>query len=348
MLESAGVLARMNATAPLVEIEHLTKVFPVKTRAFGSPSHLSAVDDVSLTIERGETLGLVGESGSGKTTLARLALRLLPLTSGAIRIGGLDVHAADKRRLRDLRRRAQIVFQDPYSSLDPRMSVGSIVAEGLRGLTRAERDVRVSELLDRVGLPPAFARRHPHQLSGGQRQRVSIARALAIGPEFLVLDEPVSALDVSVQSQVLNVLSDLQSSLRLTYLFISHDLTVVRHLADRIAVMYLGKLVELAPADELFESPRHPYTKALLSAMPMLDKAERRERIILKGDIPSPIDPPPQCRFAARCFRQTEICWKSVPPLESRGADHLAACFHPLPPGSGVEPADPVVSNGGP
>src|SRR5439155_532039 len=243
----------------------------------------------------------------------------------------------------DVRRRAQIVFQDPYSSLDPRMSVGSIVAEGLRGLTRAERDVRVSELLDRVGLPPAFARRHPHQLSGGQRQRVSIARALAIGPEFLVLDEPVSALDVSVQSQVLNVLSDLQSSLRLTYLFISHDLTVVRHLADRIAVMYLGKLVELAPADELFESPRHPYTKALLSAMPMLDKAERRERIILKGDIPSPIDPPPQCRFAARCFRQTEICWQSVPPLESRGADHLAACFHPLPPGSGEEPPDPVV-----
>ena len=338
----------MSTAAPLVEVEHLTKVFPVKKGAFGSGhSLLSAVDDVSLTIDRGETLGLVGESGSGKTTLARLVLRLLPVTSGAIRIDGLDVHGADKRRLRELRRRAQIVFQDPYSSLDPRMSVGSIVAEGLRGLTRAERDRRVSELLDRVGLPSGFARRHPHQLSGGQRQRVSIARSLAIGPEFLVLDEPVSALDVSVQSQVLNVLSDLQASLDLTYLFISHDLTVVRHLADRIAVMYLGKLVELAPADVLFESPRHPYTQALLSAMPMLDRAERRKRIILTGDIPSPIDPPEQCRFAPRCFRHTETCWKSVPPLESRGPDHFVACFNPLPPGSGVEPAPPVDSSGG-
>jgi oligopeptide transport system ATP-binding protein len=339
----------MSGASPLVEVEHLTKVFPVKKGAFGGGhSLLSAVDDVSLTIGKGETLGLVGESGSGKTTLARLVLRLLPLTSGAIRIGGLDVHGSDRRRLRDLRRRAQIVFQDPYSSLDPRMSVGSIVAEGLRGLTRGERDLKVSELLDRVGLPPAFARRHPHQLSGGQRQRVSIARALAIGPEFLVLDEPFSALDVSVQSQVLNVLSDLQSSLGLTYLFISHDLTVVRHLADRIAVMYLGKLVELAPADDLFESPRHPYTKALLSAMPMLDKADRRERIILTGDIPSPIDPPPQCRFAPRCFRHIELCWQSVPPLESRGAEHFAACFNPLPPDSAIEPAQPVVSSGGP
>jgi oligopeptide/dipeptide ABC transporter ATP-binding protein len=338
----------VSSAAPLVEVERLTKVFPVKKGAFGGKErHLSAVDDVSLTIDRGETLGLVGESGSGKTTLARLVLRLLPVTSGAIRIGGLDVHGADRRRLRDLRRRAQIVFQDPYSSLDPRMSVGSIVAEGLYDLTRAERDRRVSELLDRVGLPSGFARRHPHQLSGGQRQRVSIARALAIGPEFLVLDEPVSALDVSVQSQVLNVLSDLQASLGLTYLFISHDLTVVRHLADRIAVMYLGKLVELAPADELFESPRHPYTQALLSAMPMLDRAERRERIILTGDIPSPIDPPEQCRFAPRCFRHVETCWQSVPPLESRGRDHLAACFNPLPTGSGVEPVPPADSSGG-
>jgi oligopeptide transport system ATP-binding protein len=226
------------------------------------------------------------------------------------------------------------------------MSVGSIVSEGLQGVGRAERDRRVGELLERVGLPPAFARRHPHQLSGGQRQRVGIARALAVGPQFLVLDEPVSALDVSVQSQVLNLLSDLQEELGLTYLFISHDLTVVRHLADRIAVMYLGKLVELAPADVLFESPRHPYTKALLSAMPMLDRAERRERIILTGDIPSPIDPPQQCRFAGRCFRHTETCWKSVPPLEARGAEHLVACFNPLPPGSGVEPAQPVSSGG--
>jgi oligopeptide/dipeptide ABC transporter ATP-binding protein len=339
----------MNGTGSLVEIEQLSKVFPIKKSALGGGhSVVSAVDDVSLTIAKGETLGLVGESGSGKTTLARLMLRLLPLTSGSIRIGGLDVHGADRRQLRDLRRRAQIVFQDPYSSLDPRMSVGSIVAEGLRSGTRRQRDLRVSELLDRVGLPPAFARRHPHQLSGGQRQRVSIARALAVGPEFLVLDEPVSALDVSVQSQVLNVLSDLQSSLGLTYLFISHDLTVVRHLADRIAVMYLGKLVELAPADAVFASPRHPYTEALLSAVPTLERSERRERIILTGDIPSPIDPPQQCRFAPRCPRQTATCWESVPPLESRGADHLAACFNPLPPGTGVEPAQPVVSSGGP
>jgi oligopeptide/dipeptide ABC transporter ATP-binding protein len=338
----------MSATRPLVEIEHLTKVFPVRKSGLGGGKGLlSAVDDVSLTIDRGETLGLVGESGSGKTTLARLALRLVQPTSGAIRIGGLDVHGADKRRLRDLRRRAQIVFQDPYSSLDPRMSVGSIVAEGLQGLSRRERDLRVSELLDRVGLPPAFARRHPHQLSGGQRQRVSIARALAVGPEFLVLDEPVSALDVSVQSQVLNVLSELQASLGLTYLFISHDLTVVRHLATRIAVMYLGKLVELAPADELFENPRHPYTQALLSALPTLDRAERRARIILTGDIPSPIDPPPQCRFAARCFRQTDTCWQLVPPLERRGADHLLACFNPLPSTNGGEVPGPAARSGG-
>jgi oligopeptide/dipeptide ABC transporter ATP-binding protein len=325
------------AAEPLVEIEHLTKVFPIKRGGVGrTPSHVSAVDDVSLTIGRGETLGLVGESGSGKTTLARLALRLIPLTSGAIRIGGVDIHAADRRTLRELRRRVQIVFQDPFSSLDPRMSVGSIVAEGLTGLGRAERDRKVGELLERVGLPPAFARRHPHQLSGGQRQRVGIARALAVDPEFLVLDEPVSALDVSVQSQVLNVLHDLQQDLGLTYLFISHDLTVVRHLAGRIAVMYLGKLVELAPADEIFDNPRHPYTKALLSAMPTIS-GERRERIILSGDIPSPIDPPPMCRFASRCFRQLDQCWQTVPPLERRGGDHHVACFNPVPPHEGAE-----------
>jgi oligopeptide/dipeptide ABC transporter ATP-binding protein len=325
-----------NAVAPLVEIDRLTKHFPVKSAGIGRPQrHLSAVEDVSLTIERGETLGLVGESGSGKTTLARLALRLLPLTSGAIRIGGVDVHTADRRELRALRRRVQIVFQDPFSSLDPRMSVGSIVSEGLQGVGRAERDRRVGELLERVGLPPAFARRHPHQLSGGQRQRVGIARALAVGPQFLVLDEPVSALDVSVQSQVLNLLRDLQEELGLTYLFISHDLTVVRHLANRIAVMYLGKLVELAPADEIFDNPRHPYTKALLSAMPTIT-AERRERIILSGEIPSPIEPPPQCRFASRCFRQIDTCWHNIPPLEQRGFEHYVACFNPVPPAGGT------------
>jgi oligopeptide/dipeptide ABC transporter ATP-binding protein len=328
------------STEPLVEIEHLTKEFPIKSGGgFGkAKSHLSAVDDVSVTIGGGETLGLVGESGSGKTTLARLALRLLPLTSGAIRIGGVDIHAADRRTLRELRRRVQIVFQDPFSSLDPRMSVGSIVAEGLQGLGRGERERTVGDLLERVGLHPAFARRHPHQLSGGQRQRVGIARALAVGPTFLVLDEPVSALDVSVQSQVLNVLHDLQADLGLTYLFISHDLTVVRHLADRIAVMYLGKLVELAPADEIFDQPRHPYTQALLSAMPSI-AAERRERIILSGDIPSPIDPPPQCRFASRCFRQIDECWRSVPPLTEVSSGHRVACFNPVPPPDTTAPS---------
>jgi peptide/nickel transport system ATP-binding protein/oligopeptide transport system ATP-binding protein len=334
------------ANEPLVEIEHLTKEFPIKTGSgLGrAKSHLSAVDDVSLTIGRGETLGLVGESGSGKTTLARLTLRLLPLTSGAIRIGGVDIHAADRRTLRKLRRFVQIVFQDPFSSLDPRMSVGAIVAEGLHELGRAERERKVGELLSHVGLPPGFARRHPHQLSGGQRQRVGIARALAVGPQFLVLDEPVSALDVSVQSQVLNLLRDLQQELGLTYLFISHDLTVVRHLADRIAVMYLGKLVELAPADEIFERPRHPYTQALLSAMPSIT-GERRGRIILSGDIPSPIDPPEQCRFASRCFRQVEPCWAKVPPLERHAAEHDAACFNPMP--APTESAATTAESGG-
>jgi oligopeptide/dipeptide ABC transporter ATP-binding protein len=331
------------ATEPLVEIEHLSKVFPIKTRSgLGHvTNHLSAVDDVSLTIARGETLGLVGESGSGKTTLARLALRLLPLTSGAIRIGGTDIHAADRRTLRELRRFVQIVFQDPFSSLDPRMSVGAIVAEGLQGLRRAERERKVGELLSHVGLPSGFARRHPHQLSGGQRQRVGIARALAVEPQFLVLDEPVSALDVSVQSQVLNLLRDLQQELDLTYLFISHDLTVVRHLADRIAVMYLGKLVELAAADDIFERPRHPYTQALLSAMPSITD-ERRERIILSGDIPSPIDPPEQCRFASRCFRSVDACWAKVPPLERVEPEHDVACFNPVP-----VPVAPTTEPGG-
>ena len=330
-------------TESLVEIEHLTKVFPIKTHSgLGHvTNHLSAVDDVSLTIARGETLGLVGESGSGKTTLARLALRLLPLTDGAIRIDGTDIHTADRRTLRQLRRFVQIVFQDPFSSLDPRMSVGAIVAEGLQGLGRAERERKVGELLSHVGLPSGFARRHPHQLSGGQRQRVGIARALAVEPQFLVLDEPVSALDVSVQSQVLNLLRDLQQELGLTYLFISHDLTVVRHLADRIAVMYLGKLVELAPADDIFERPRHPYTQALLSAMPSITD-ERRERIILSGDIPSPIDPPPQCRFASRCFRSVDDCWTTVPPLERVEPEHDVACFNPVP-----VPATPATTEPG-
>ena len=321
--------------SPLLEVDGLVKHFPARGGA------VRAVDDVSFTLDAGETLGLVGESGSGKSTVARLVVRLLEPTAGVIRVDGTDVANLSRRRLRALRRRVQIVFQDPYSSLDPRMSVGRIVAEGLQGAGRAERERKIGELLERVGLPPAFARRHPHQLSGGQRQRVGIARALAVDPEFLVLDEPVSALDVSVQSQVLNVLHDLQDELGLTYLFISHDLTVVRHLAGRIAVMYLGKLVELAPADQIFDSPRHPYTKALLSAMPTI-AGDRRERIILSGEIPSPIDPPPMCRFASRCFRQVDVCWNEVPPLERQGADRHVACFNPVP-----LPGTPTAGSGG-
>jgi oligopeptide/dipeptide ABC transporter ATP-binding protein len=321
-----------NGDRPLVEIERATKVYDIRRRGLDHRKRLlSAVEDVSLAIQRGETLGLVGESGSGKTTLARLLLNLVPLTSGTVRFDGIDVQAASRREMLALRRRMQIVFQDPFSSLDPRMSVGSIVAEGLQRLGKQQRRTRVAELLGQVGLPPSFANRHPHQLSGGQRQRVGIARALAVGPELLVLDEPASALDVSVQSQVLNVLRDLQAEFSLTYLFISHDLAVVRHLADRIAVMYLGKLVELAPADEIFENPLHPYTQALLSAMPSLRKAGRRKRIILSGDVPSPIDPPKRCRFASRCFRAVESSWEQEPPLEEVSTRHWVACFNHAP-----------------
>jgi oligopeptide transport system ATP-binding protein len=318
-----------NSGGPLLEIERATKDYEIKKRSLDRQRRLlSAVEDVSLTIRRGETLGLVGESGSGKTTLAYLILGLVPLTSGQIRFDGIDVHGASRRELRALRRRMQIVFQDPYSSLDPRMSVGSIVAEGLRGLSKRERAARLTELLGHVGLPANFAQRHPHQLSGGQRQRVGVARALAVEPEFLILDEPVSALDVSIQSQVLNLFRDLQNELDLTYLFVSHDLAVVRHLADRIAVMYLGKLVEYAQAEEIFENPLHPYTQALLSAMPMLQKSNRRTRIMLAGDIPSPINPPPHCRFASRCFRANERSWQEVPSLEEVSEGHYVACFN--------------------
>ncbi len=330
------------ATEPLVEIEHLSKVFPIKTRSgLGHVTNLlSAVDDVSLTIARGETLGLVGESGSGKTTLARLALRLLPLTSGSIKIGGTDIHSADRRTLRDLRRFVQIVFQDPTRRSTRACRSERSWPKVSRAWAAPSASEKSASCCSHVGLPSGFARRHPHQLSGGQRQRVGIARALAVEPQFLVLDEPVSALDVSVQSQVLNLLRDLQQEFGLTYLFISHDLTVVRHLADRIAVMYLGKLVELAPADDIFERPRHPYTRALLSAMPSITD-ERRERIILSGDIPSPIDPPPQCRFASRCFRPVDECWTTVPPLERLEPEHDVACFNPVP-----APTEPGGSDG--
>ncbi len=323
---------------PLLAVSGLTKRFPVERDVVGRPtSWLSAVDEVDFEIYPGETLALVGESGSGKSTLARLLLRLIPATSGTVLFDGLDVHRASRQQLRAFRRRAQIVFQDPFGSLDPRMRVSSIVAEGMGhlSLSRRERRKRVLELLELVQLPPQAIDRFPHEFSGGQRQRVSIARALAVNPTFLVADEPVSALDVSVQSHILNLLHDLRARLRLTYLFVSHDMSVVHHIADRVAVMYLGKIVEIAPAEELFQNPRHPYTQALLSSVPALMRHGIERRLVLQGDIPSPIDPPQACRFASRCFRPIERCRSQVPPLEAidRGGEreHLVACFNPAP-----------------
>jgi oligopeptide/dipeptide ABC transporter ATP-binding protein len=330
---STGAARRTSDT--LLSVRHLSKRFPVATSLFGRPAgFLSAVDDVSIEIRSGETLGLVGESGSGKSTLARLLLRLIPATSGEVFFEGVNVLAVSRQQLATLRQKMQIVFQDPFGSLDPRMKVGTIIAEGLyySGASSAEKRRRVAELLDLVGLPSQAVRRFPHEFSGGQRQRISIARALAADPRFLIADEPVSALDVSVQGQILNLMRDLQRQLGLTYLFISHDLSVVRHVADRVAVMYLGKVVEVATKHELFHNPRHPYTQALLSAVPVT-QGERPPRIILTGDIPSPIDPPLRCRFAGRCFRSIDVCWKEVPPLDpvTGQTSHVVACFNHAP-----------------
>jgi oligopeptide transport system ATP-binding protein len=318
----------------LVTVENVSRYFEIKRHAFDRrPQLLTAVDQVSLDIRRGECLGLVGESGSGKSTLARLVVNLLSLSRGRIVVAGTDVSTASAEEMAELRRHAQIIFQDPYSSLDPRFTITQIVGEGLPHLSKAERRRKTEETLERVGLAGDFGARYPHQLSGGQRQRVSVARALAVEPEFLVLDEPVSALDVSMQAQVLNLLQDLQQDLGLTYLFISHDLAVIRHIAHRVAVMYLGQIVEVASTKALFDSPQHPYTNALLSAVPSIHEAQRRRRLVLGGDPPSPIDPPSRCRFSNRCFRSRDVCWTDEPPLEPPGDDpgHRAACFFPGP-----------------
>jgi oligopeptide/dipeptide ABC transporter ATP-binding protein len=311
---------------PLVEIKNLKKYFPVHHKQV-----VRAVDGVSFTINSGETLGLVGESGCGKTTVGRCILRLIEPTSGEIRFDGRDLLKLDRGEMRALRRRMQIIFQDPYSSLNPRMKVGSIIAEPLeihRVGDRRERKDRVAELLRVVGLDPDYANRYPHQFSGGQRQRIGIARALALNPDFIVADEPVSALDVSVQAQVVNLLQDLQEQFGLTYLFISHGLSVVKHISTRVGVMYLGKLVELAPAEEIYTNPLHPYTQALLRAIPIPDPdAKRRMAQRLGGDVPNPIAPPGGCRFHTRCPQAMEACGIREPGLEEVSPGHFVACF---------------------
>jgi len=316
---------------PLVEVKDLVKYFPIRGGVFLKEiASVKAVDGVSVAIHEGETLGLVGESGCGKTTLGRLMLRLEEPTAGEIYFQGENILAYGPSRMRALRREMQIVFQDPFSSLNPRKTVAEIVGEPLRvhGIgSRREREERVLNLLEVVGMRQEHLRRYPHQFSGGQRQRIGVARALALNPKLIICDEAVSALDVSIQAQVINLLQDLQGEFRLTYLFISHDLSVVEHVSDRVAVMYLGKIVEIAVSEELYTTPLHPYTQALLSASPIPDPTTRRERIILRGDVPSPIDPPSGCRFHTRCLYAREICSEDEPELREVQRDHLASCF---------------------
>jgi oligopeptide/dipeptide ABC transporter ATP-binding protein len=319
----------------LLEVNGLTKHFRTGGGLLSRGDVVHAVDDVSFAVEQGETLGLVGESGCGKSTLGRCIVRLHEPTAGSIRFDGEDITQARGRRLRALRRDVQIVFQDPYASLNPRQRLGQIVGGPLKihGMgSNTEVRQRVAELLRLVGLSPEHINRYPHEFSGGQRQRIGVARALAVRPRLVVCDEPVSALDVSIQAQVINLLDDLQDELGLTYVFIAHDLAVVRHVSDRIAVMYLGRLAELAPAEQLYRRPVHPYTEALLSAVPVPDPraAVARERIVLAGDVPSPVSPPSGCRFHPRCRYATEICSREEPALVDRGDGRIAACHHPL------------------
>ncbi len=327
----------MNDTQPLLSVHNLRKEFPIRKGVFARQvGSVKAVNDVSFDVARGETLGVVGESGCGKTTTGRTILRLIEPTSGEVRFEGRDVRSMGTSELRALRREMQIIFQDPVSSLNPRMTVGAIIREGLIIHELAEGAAavaRVRQLLEEVGLRPEYSNRYPHEFSGGQRQRIGIARALSVEPKFIVCDEPVSALDVSVQAQVINLLGDLQREHNLTYMFIAHDLSVVEHIADRVAVMYLGKVVELATSDDLYREPLMPYTQALLSAVPVADPKARKERIILQGDVPSPANPPTGCVFHPRCHHPAKdaACAKIVPPLEEKAPGHFAACIKQTP-----------------
>ncbi|WP_205837142.1 ABC transporter ATP-binding protein [Neorhizobium sp. T25_13] len=325
----------MPSTAPcdiLVEARHLRKWFPIREGVFQRVTgHVKAVEDVSLSIRRGEVLAVVGESGSGKSTLGRLMLRLLEPTEGEVIFGDVELTKLRQAELRAIRRRMQIIFQDPFSSLNPHMRIGDALHEILSvqriGKDAAERRVRVSTLLEQVGLRPAVAQRFPHEFSGGQRQRIGIARALAVEPDFIVADEPVSALDVSIQAQVVNLLQDLKEQLGLTVMFISHDLAVVRHISDRVAVLYLGRLMEIGPAKDVFDNPLHPYTDALLAAVPDPRRSPRKNRILLTGDIPSPVKPPAGCVFRTRCPHALPACTETVPALREVAPGRMKACI---------------------